>query len=345
MKAKFYPVESEVIDLLKFAKVYFLKTEDDIKDDEYHQWIQSLQQVLGDYQKDIQSYYLKDEYATLEFNQLLLSAFPILGHNKITYFDSLLKTDRQMLKTKLFEAMVKSQQESIDEVNNPISFIQRLEIDLAYKWQLLVMIEDPKPFLEGFIVFINSIEPLFSKVYETVKSDVFEVGYKLEKHLRKDGIQAIESLSQGRIKSSVVDHEQLNLFVSGIFKYMVTINPKPNELNLIWGLNMEKAFLTLKEQAENLLTDRVQVFKNLGDKTRYEVVKLISKGITSIKEIATQVGVSSATISYHLNELLNSGIVTLENQNKKFSYVIDYPYLEKMIQSLKDDLDFPKPKL
>ncbi len=106
---------------------------------------------------------------------------------------------------------------------------------------------------------------------------------------------------------------------------------------------MEDSFKKLYEIREDKLSERVKIFKALGDKTRYETLKLLANGVTSIKEIAKSLNVSSATISYHINEFLTSGIITLKfENNKKAGYKIDYSKLTEVMNELKVDLNFTK---
>lgn len=342
MKAKFYPTESRLLDLLKFGKILIQPIEDPKEAELYLDFVKQVQEKLEPYRKSIERFFLKDEYATQDFNQLLIQAYPLLGHQLETYVALLLKEEPKTLKSKLYEALVSSALEKVEDHPNQISFIQNLELDIQYKWHLLLLLEDPKKYISDYFELIKSIEPIFNTFYQPVEGEVIQLGQKIANQLNDTGSSYIETLSHHRLNRSILDIDLVNLFISGIFKYTVTINPKPSYLNLTWGLNMEEGFMKLNQSIENQLSERVLVFKNLGDKTRYEVIKLISQGVTSIKEIATQIGVSSATISYHMNELLNSKIVTLENQNKKFSYIVDYELLDAMIEDLKADLKFPK---
>ena len=105
---------------------------------------------------------------------------------------------------------------------------------------------------------------------------------------------------------------------------------------------MEEAFKRMKEINENKTLERVQIFKNLGDKTRYEVLKLIAAGETSTKVIAKTLGVSSATISYHINNLLTSKVIKMDKSNDKFGYVVDYELLEDTMEEFRKDMNFLK---
>lgn len=341
MKVQFYKAESRLFDLFKFGKILFLNGDEKEYDETYQQWIKDIQKNLEKERIHITLFYQTDEYATHDLNQLLFNAFPLFGYTKDSYFKYLLSQSSDVLKTKLYEALVTSSQASVDQYPNPITFIQNLETDNAYKWQLLLLIDHPLKVIEDFKRWIDSIEPLFDQYYQSYEQAVANLGVSLESTLQHGGSESVELLSKGRIKGLLQNTNTVHLLISVMFKYEVMINPKKDILNLIWGLNMEEAFKTMAEKDISSSDKRVLVFKNLGDKTRYEVIKLISSGMTSVKEIASKIGVSSATISYHISELLKSNIVTLENQNKKFSYVIDYDYLAEIFEALKQDLNFP----
>jgi DNA-binding transcriptional ArsR family regulator len=331
------------LDLLKFGKLLFLTKEEKEFDEQYQSWVKEIQSKLEPFRTQIQAFYLMDEYATQDLSHLLFNAFPIQGFDSKSYFKFLLNQSSDTLKTKLYEALVLSNQEKVEEHKNPIVFIQGLDLDITYKWQLLLMIENPLQTIQSLTQLMSQLEPLFTHYYESVSKSVEALGEAMTTELNTLGSTLIETWSQGRIKGMTIGEQPLNLLISGIYQYEVMINPKKDHLNLVWGLKMKQAFDHMNQAVENKLTERVTVFKNLGDKTRYEVIKWISTGMTSVKEIAAKVGVSSATISYHISELLKSKIIILENQNKKFSYVIDYTYLNEVIQDMKIDLDFPKP--
>lgn len=343
MEVNFLRQESRLLDLLKFGKLLFLTEAEKEFDDQYQTWIKDIQTKLESFRTQIQAFYLKDEYATQDLSHLLFNAFPIQGFDQKGYFKHLLSQNAETLKAKLYEALVISNQEKVESHPNPIVFIQGLDLDNTYKWQLLWMIENPLQTIQSFTQLINQLEPLFNTYYEVVKYLVDTLGEQMTHELHKEGSSVIESWSQGRIKGVAIGDQTINLLISGLFQYEVMINPKKEHINLVWGLKMKQAFDHMNQAVENQLSERVTVFKNLGDKTRYEVIKWISTGLTSVKEIAANIGVSSATISYHINELLKSKIITLGNQNKKFSYVVDYDYLTEIIEDMKIDLDFPKP--
>jgi DNA-binding transcriptional ArsR family regulator len=120
-------------------------------------------------------------------------------------------------------------------------------------------------------------------------------------------------------------------------QFAISISGEGRYNYIAWGLRMEEAFKRIKEINENKISERLKIFKNLGDRTRYEVVRLIASGVTFTKEIAKALGVTSATISYHINNLLQSKIIKIDRTENRYGYVVDHKLLEEIISGLKED--------
>ena len=151
---------------------------------------------------------------------------------------------------------------------------------------------------------------------------------------------SLNQVTNGVLKDSSVPGETKNIFISYFNSYTIQIYSvlKPNFV--AWGFMLEKFFEQLIEQNENELLERILLFKNLGDKTRYEVLKCVAKGITSTKIIAEQLGVSSATISYHLSNLATCKLITLLRQEGRYHYVVNHDLIDQCFTDLKKDLLF-----
>lgn len=70
-------------------------------------------------------------------------------------------------------------------------------------------------------------------------------------------------------------------------------------------------------------TDAVQAFLALGQETRLNVFRLIvQKGDSGIRpsQLGELLGVPPATLSFHLKELLQSNLVTVERQSRNLIY-------------------------
>ena len=107
---------------------------------------------------------------------------------------------------------------------------------------------------------------------------------------------------------------------------------------IIWGIESEAFLKKIKEAEKEEQVNRILAYKNLGDKTRYEVLKCISNGMQSTKDIAHQLNVSSATISYHLNNLMTSKLIRLAYEDGKYFNKVNQEWIETCFEELKKDL-------
>jgi len=85
-----------------------------------------------------------------------------------------------------------------------------------------------------------------------------------------------------------------------------------------------------------------RVFKALGDPTRVRLVSLIAAhaaGEACVCELTDPVGLSQPTVSHHLKQLVDAGLVTRE-QRGRWSY---YRVVDSTLDSLAEALRRPAP--
>lgn len=71
----------------------------------------------------------------------------------------------------------------------------------------------------------------------------------------------------------------------------------------------------------DLQTARAHFFKALGDRTRLDILKMLSEGQPlSVTELYQKLGHAQNLISHHLACLKNCGLVTTEKQGKQVFY-------------------------
>lgn len=68
---------------------------------------------------------------------------------------------------------------------------------------------------------------------------------------------------------------------------------------------------------------------------------MLASGTTSTKEIAERLGVTSATISYHINNLTIAKNFKIGKPNEHLSYVVDYGFVDGILEEFRKDLIFP----
>jgi DNA-binding transcriptional ArsR family regulator len=353
MKFKFNEDVSRIYDYLLFPRIYFYQKEydesknDELKDvihDSYLEFAQNFNEKLKPYEKEIKQFYQQDIYSNYDYPNILIDAFPVDDYSdEHQYLEDIQSMDDNDFKNKLIKALITMDDDDDEEISfdemNATEYINNLKIDSANKWNLFLMVQNPKQFLTDFINFLKLIEPMFYQVYKTYVDQVKEVGLDVSKRLSKNTVESFKKITYNLINYEFNGSEEIcNFYVSAIFPYSLRLK---GDCTIVWGLKSEFSFKKVTEINENQLTQRVKVFKALGDKTRYEVLKMIASGVSSVKNIAENLDVSSATISYHINEFLTTGIIYINrNKEKKAGYKIDFEKLKSVIESFKEDLNF-----
>lgn len=367
MKFKFYPKESKLYDFLRFPRLLFYREayEEFKKDsnfsrlniDEYLEFVKKVEDRLNPFIVDFDMFYSKPFLNDYNFIDLITRTETTFGYNdEKEFLDSLLnltedETNKNIISSlilineehEIYSEKIEKQAEKISSSKDKmVSFIKDLPIDSGLKWNLFLMIEEPIKYTKQYVELMLKILPIFYEFYSPLNDKVLEYGNYLVDYLNTEGPKGLGELTDSVIDSKIIDTEEVNILVSVVFSYAISLLPRGKESYIAWGLKMEDAFRQIKEINENKTNERVHIFKNLGDKTRYEVLKLIASGETSTKIIAETLGVSSATISYHINNFLTSKVIKMDKIDNKYGYVVDYELLNRTLEEFKEDLRFPQ---
>lgn len=99
-------------------------------------------------------------------------------------------------------------------------------------------------------------------------------------------------------------------------------------------------FDNLKKRLETSVDDIVltEVFKLLGDKTRYRIMKILTQeGELCVSDLASILGSSMSAVSQHLRVLEMSGLIEGERMGQMMCYkpLIDHPKVRAIIKLMK----------
>lgn len=103
------------------------------------------------------------------------------------------------------------------------------------------------------------------------------------------------------------------------------------------GITMTEAFLN-----RNQLSDKnaCKMMKSMGDPSKFAILKALNHGQKYGKELATLLGLTPATISYHIQELLNDGLIQCEpSSNKRVYYNIAKDRVRELLVFVEHELE------
>lgn len=355
MQYKFFATESKIIDLITFPEClrFSEKKSRDLDIDYYNDYIledtfeyyEALATKLKPFEKEINRFY----FSNLSMPVMLTKLNSFFGYDSVDSYLNKLKnlTQDELLKsflTKIYASITENDkilhaEDIYDDVtkymkdkNKQIDLLEQLDANDEEKWKISSLLRQPKTMTNEWISLIETLIPLFENEYKLKESKIIEFGKFVEKKLNDSNGDALPTMTDNLLNKKLLPSG--NILISFINSYALEINTSDKTPYLRWGIDVEDFLELIQNAKENELKDRVLLFKNLGDKTRYEVIKLIAQGATSAKEIATTLNVSQATISYHLNNLISSKLLILERDNSKYSHKINFDILESAYKSM-----------
>jgi predicted transcriptional regulator len=87
----------------------------------------------------------------------------------------------------------------------------------------------------------------------------------------------------------------------------------------------------------------IKIFNNLAQETRFSVFKLLVKANDDgmkPSDLLKKIKISNGTLSFHLKELENSGLITSEREGRNITYRINPDSLGKITSFLIDECNF-----
>ena len=290
--------------------------------------------------KDNILYFYKDDVLRMFFiNVKTLLRY----HSFEEYAEFLLSMDEDFIKQQLMTSIVKQDEEvavedKVEELLGNqfafLDFLKYLPIDDTLRWNYFTVISKPKKFVEDFISLHQTIKPIFDKVYAeylpilnksytTFESTIYEHPRILSEAFT--ATKEIEEIDWTSDKISVIPTVLLSDFFF-----------QDSEILLLGAKSLEVIQHVIQTRIDKQ-QERINVFKNLGDKTRYQIFCEIAKGTKSVKKIAEQLGITSATVSYHINELVLSNLVVQGWNKKDCTKAIHTELITEVMNGLMED--------
>ena len=270
--------------------------------------------------KDKILYFYKDDALRMFF----VNVKNVLRYHSFDEYAKVLHSmDEGQIKQQLMTTIVKQDEEEasvedkvVELLGNQfafLDFLKNLPIDDTVRWNYFTIMSQPKKFVEDFISLHQTLKPIFEKVYAEYLPILEKSYQEFETTIQEhptilaeafSGTKVIEEIDWASDEISVIP----TLLLSDFYF-------QDSEILLLGAKSLEVIQHFIKTRLDKQ-QERINVFKNLGDKTRYQIFCEIAKGTKSVKKIAEQLGITSATVSYHINELVLSNLV-VQGWNKK----------------------------
>lgn len=221
--------------------------------------------------------------------------------------------------------------ENDDILLNSISKIAGLD-----EARLFIYIKNNAPeFKSKYYKILNTFYNSFFIANEKNIADILSTKSKLHTQvLNSDPKYFLSTIGLGDYSNVTKKGYSLKLFVSYYTDVGVSYVVNNQVCYIQYGVSMDERFCkkVMSEKYKNL-------FKALSDNTRREIISLTSQRPWYNKELANHFGLTTATLSYHLNILLDLEILHFDpTDNYRYYYVTNKNQLKLLFKTLLSEL-------
>jgi DNA-binding transcriptional ArsR family regulator len=234
-----------------------------------------------------------------------------------------LKNDNS-INEEILKAILKDEKKTIE-------FIRGLELSSSIKWEVFDFFQEVKTSINELVKLLEDYYPLCMSVLEKNKSSIQEFNNYLIGGVEKDGEAFIRKITRGLIDFQGIEE----IYVTSTFfnSHSLGFNGNGSKLYLVIGTTFEE---TAEEiYGEEQIEINLNILKNLSDKTRFQILMLLKDNEMYGQEIAEKIGITMATVSYHMSYLLIANMVFIDKVGHKGYYKLNKEALRKNIDFLK----------
>lgn len=307
-------------DLLDFTPSKYVK-----------EWIDSIENTISAFMKNDMNLLFN------ELGMILNLLHELIIDRKIETPEDLIHAIKQLSLEDIMIAFYEHSDIPVDIRQNPEA-IKTLLLETMDSNAATIFIQfqrHPEEFIQKLISILEYFLAIHFKPIEA-DLDAFVLA-KLKQHknlLESNPLHFLNIIGIGDYKTYIDSNYPITLYISAVTDVGVAYFTYKDTLFMVYGINMEKRFdqLVMKEKCKNL-------FKALSDEKRIEIIKLTSIRPYYNKELADHFGLTSATLSYHLNLLLDIGILNFEPRpNNRYYYTTNKEVLKNIFNMSLDML-------
>lgn len=217
-----------------------------------------------------------------------------------------------------------------DSENSVLKEVLTKEFDEETALFFLQTKNHPEEYHDKVIKVFETFNNLYYKPFENKIYKFMEKKLKEQNALfERDNIKFLNTIGLDNCFKAINEGEELKIFVSffldlGLFHFNMD-----DTLILLYGHTMEQRL----DKKVNL-EETKNLFKVLSDERRLEIIRMTSQRPWYNKELADYFNLTTATLSYHLNLLLDIGILdSKSSMNNRYYYTTNKENLNKMIDS------------
>lgn len=238
-------------------------------------------------------------------------------------------------KANLMEEAANTPKEELSDESGLIAFLEASAFDSQTKWEAVKIFSRQEAYYNEVAAILAEVMGLLRSKYAREISELTLSFYNYWSNCQEN-IDIVETI-RDRISWKLSDAGQLlvPLIFSPFYVSIAVNEAETGRKDIIRiGIMLDKRFELLYNRSMSK-EDIVDIGKLLSDKSKVDILELVSQRPCYGKELANALGLSTATISYHVNALLKAGCLKAEVISNKVYYSIDIEKLSAYMEGIK----------
>lgn len=250
------------------------------------------------------------------------------------YFHALLEQKEEDLREEILKIL------NMEELGKPQKddFIKLLldEIDEReykdeIKWFLLSLIKDPIGHVEKFVVLTRKYLPLYQEFKKKYWGLYQEFIKWTEEKLDKEGTNFLED----HLKfMNLEDYHKVYLNFS-LLGLLTSYHLGDGNVHLFIGITFKRYVEEEKDKRD--IDKHLMIYKVLSDRTRFDIIKMLYEKESYGQEIAQRLGITTATVSYHMDFLFAASLIRLKRKSRRIYYSLNTEQIKSSMNFIKGE--------
>lgn len=300
----------------------------------FHKYLKEYDKYVQVFQKnrismDGEEFYFKDK--SIEFFMSFVSLFLI--QNDLVYTVDTM-TNQEIIRIiyehseDLFDITLPAYSDEAHEdfmkLENLISMINSTQLNENEKWKMLLILQNPKEYYSRFANMIRSNIPAYEKAYTAIESTINKYIKQYVKQFSDEKSDNILGIGKTLRESDVHDITPTMALATG---ELIGFN------GCYYGLLLDKIYSEIgqKGKSKDYL---LGCLRALSDNSKLEILITLKSCPKYATELAEQLGITTATVSHHMNTLFTYQMVYLEKENGKAYYHINTQTISNIVNQL-----------
>jgi DNA-binding transcriptional ArsR family regulator len=252
------------------------------------------------------------------------------------YFENLLSQDERALQEEILQLL--GFDLSLDPAKDIVlplivEQLDALNFSDDVKWFFMSLLQNPLLQLARFRAIIDRFAPLYEGLREKYIAEYDAFYQWIEGELAENGVRFLDE-NLGLV--NVTDYDEIHLYYS-LFDLLSSHHPGDGRIYLFVGILFQKH--VQRRAAEVDQDTHLMTLKVLADQTRLEILRFLTTSESYGQEIAEQFGITTATVSYHMDYFLGASIVHMKRRGRRLYYSVNKSQIRDCLRFLEHELE------